>query len=303
MAGFFDKYEGSYGKSTGHYYIIGRVKRIVLGANLKSGQPNPDYNHEKDLGAVYFETLYSNKSGVKGTSSTSRPAYPIHSFVRQYPTIGEIVLIFPGPSSDLNDGTDRQDLWYMPPFGIWNSPNSNVFPNMEEYAKQPKRSELPTSDPNWWADTEKVSRVDDSWYNWNNRNWGTKWDVAVSNDEKYPDTELVDEEPNGDNLVLLYKFQTAWSPAFPVMEKLSAQYPDLLLTLNYQEETGWGGEAEFLRGEMISDADYNWECSECGYQETGEPPFCEECEYDTCPSCGYNEADERCEKHKEDWER
>jgi hypothetical protein len=147
MAGFFDKYEGSYGKSTGHYYIIGRVKRIVLGANLKSGQPNPDYNHEKDLGAVYFETLYSNKSGVKGTSSTSRPAYPIHSFVRQYPTIGEIVLIFPGPSSDLNDGTDRQDLWYMPPFGIWNSPNSNVFPNMEEYAKYIKSNQESTSIP------------------------------------------------------------------------------------------------------------------------------------------------------------
>ena len=84
------------------------------------------------------------------------------------------------------------------------------------------------------------------------------------------------------------------------MEKLSAQYPDLLLTLNYQEETGWGGEAEFLRGELISDADYNWECSECGYQETGEPPFCEDCEYDVCPSCGYNEADEPCAEHKDE---
>ena len=191
----------------------------------------------------------------------------------------------------------KEYTYSNPVFAFWNVIRPT---NMEEYDKQPKRSSLPTSDPNWWADTNKVASTDDSWYNWNNRNWGTKWDVAVSNDEKYPDTEVYDEEPNGDNLVLVYKFQTAWSPAFPVMEKLSAQYPDLLLTLNYQEETGWGGEAEFLRGELISDADYNWECNECGHQETGEPPFCEDCEYDVCPSCGYNEADEPCAEHKDE---
>jgi hypothetical protein len=172
-----------------------------------------------------------------------------------------------------------------PIFSFWNI----IRPlDMDAYEKQPDHSR---------SLSETLKFESNDWYSWNIRNWGTKWDVGVSNDEKWPDTELLDEDTNGDNLVLVYKFNTAWSPAFPAMEKLSAQYPELLLTLNYQEETGWGGEAEFLRGEMISDADYNWECSACGYQELGEPPFCEDCEYDMCPKCGYGEPDERCEKH------
>ena len=175
-----------------------------------------------------------------------------------------------------------------PIFAFWNIVRPT---DLSIYALQKD----PNEDPKKWFSGN-------NWYDWNVRNWGTKWDVSVSNDDKYPDTELIDEEPNGDNLVLVYKFNTAWSPAFPAFEKLSAQYPDLLLTLSYEEETGWGGEAEFVRGEMISDADYNWKCRECDYEETDEPPYCDICEYDMCPDCGYGEPmeedREKCEEHR-----
>ena len=140
-----------------------------------------------------------------------------------------------------------------------------------------------------------------NWYSWNVRNWGTKWDVAISDDDKYPDTELLDEEENGENLVLVYKFNTAWSPAVPAIEKLSKQYPDLLLTLQYEEEQGWGGEMEFLKGKIISESSYDWQCRECGF-EADETPYCEDCCHDMCPSCGYGEPDldlqEKCPTHK-----
>ena len=139
----------------------------------------------------------------------------------------------------------------------------------------------------------------DNWYNWNNRNWGTKWDVAVADDQQYASTELYKDEPNGENHVLVYGFETAWSPALTVLETLSSQYPDLLFTLNYKEETGWGGEMELLKGETISESEYNWQCYECDYEEMDEPPYCEECEFDVCPSCGYNESSEPCDDHKE----
>jgi hypothetical protein len=141
----------------------------------------------------------------------------------------------------------------------------------------------------------------DDWYSWNLRNWGVKWDVAVPDTTEYSETNLFDEETNGDNLVLVYRFDTAWGVPVPALEKLSSQYPDLLLTLEYEEETGWGGQMEFLRGVTTELSEYNWKCWECDYEETGEPPYCEDCEFDMCPKCGYGEpTDEdraKCQTH------
>lgn len=133
------------------------------------------------------------------------------------------------------------------------------------------------------------------WYDFNVREWGTKWDVAVSSDETYPDTSMEDTV-NGENHVVHYNFNTAWSPPFPAIAKLSAQYPTLLFTHSYEEETGWGGECEFLRGEKISESEYGWMCRECEHTED-ETPYCEECEWDMCPNCGWGEPDERCQTH------
>lgn len=77
-----------------------------------------------------------------------------------------------------------------------------------------------------------------NWYSWNISNWGTKWDIGIRDDDKYPDTELLEETDTS----LIYKFQTAWSPPLPAIEELSVQYPELEITLEYEEEQGWGGE-------------------------------------------------------------
>lgn len=193
----------------------------------------------------------------------------------------------------------KQVKYSNPVFAFWNIINPfDMGITAEEYATQPTRSELEPNNPNWWADTNRLRLIDKSWYSWNITNWGTKWDVAVSDDEKYPDTELVYEDENGENLVLVYKFQTAWGIPEEAMITLSKQFPTLLFTLSFEEETGWGGEIEFLRGNETVLSDYGWCCRNCGHQEA-ETPYCEECEYDTCPKCGYGEPDEMCEKHKE----
>ena len=170
----------------------------------------------------------------------------------------------------------------------------------EEYAQQPMRSELGVKDPNWWADNMRLQAIDKSWYSWNITNWGCKWDVAVSNDNKYPDTYMEGPTENGENLVVFYNFQTPWGIADEALNKLSKQYPSLLFTLSYEEETGWGGEREYLRGECISESEYGWRCRECDHTED-ETPYCEDCEYDMCPSCGYGEPmDEdraKCQTH------
>lgn len=89
-----------------------------------------------------------------------------------------------------------------------------------------------------YKDGEKQGQGEFNWYNFNNREWGTKWDIAVHDGEKHSDTQLNHEEKTK----LHYYFQTAWSPPLPVIEALSLQHPELEITLRYEEEQGWGGE-------------------------------------------------------------
>lgn len=173
----------------------------------------------------------------------------------------------------------EERIYSNPVFSFWNI----IAPtDMEAYHAQPDF---------------KADGLQNDWYSWNNRNWGTKWDVAVSDDNNYPDTQLYKDEANGDNNVLVYGFETAWSFPDNALAELSAQYPELLFTLSYEEETGWGGEHEYLRGERLDGSEYNWRCNECDYEESGEPPYCEDCQYDMCPSCGWGEPDETCQTH------
>ena len=166
-------------------------------------------------------------------------------------------------------------------FSFWNIIRPT---NMEAYLLQPARSELDVNDPNWWADTMRVSSTDDSWYNWNNRNWGCKWDAS--------DVALVADEPNGENHVLVYKFDTPWSPAMPAMLKLSEQYPTLLLTLEYEEEQGWGGEIEMHHGKISAESSYDDKCWEC--DEINNLDYCEECDSNVCLACKSNREGDTC---------
>jgi hypothetical protein len=167
-----------------------------------------------------------------------------------------------------------EDVSIDSPFSFWNI----IAPtDLDDYVGQP--------------DFQKRG-TDNSWYNWNIRNWGVKWDTT--------NPELVDEVENGDNLVLVYNFETAWGTPNEALIELSSQFPSLLLTNEYQEETGWGGETEFLKGEITAESEYGWKCWECDHTEE-ETPYCEDCEYDMCPSCGHGEPmeedREKCPTH------
>lgn len=139
------------------------------------------------------------------------------------------------------------------------------------------------------------------WYNFNNREWGTKWDVAVAEGDEYAETYMEGPVANGDNSVVYYNFNTAWSRPLPAIQKLSAQYPTLLFTLSYQEETGWGGEMEFLRGEIISESEYDSQCRDCDATDCME--YCENDCGEICSVCHWlGEADleavAECDEHK-----
>ena len=173
--------------------------------------------------------------------------------------------------------------------------------DLEAYKQQPARANVDINDPTWWAQTVEVSKTDNSWYNWNIRNWGVKWDVAVANDSQYSDTYMEEHEDEWTASVY-YNFNTAWGVADVALVKLSSQYPDILFTLSFEEETGWGGEWEILRGEIISQSEYETKCKDC--DETDCVEYCEDCQIDVCSVCfSLDEADpndvESCETHKQ----
>ena len=153
----------------------------------------------------------------------------------------------------------------------------------EEYACQPKRGDYSMDDPNWFAKSVEFAKTQKDWYSWNNSNWGTKWDVAVSDDDKYPNTELIEYKSEGEDNWLVYKYETAWSPAVTVLTKLSNLVPTSVLTLEYEEETGWGGEYEIVRGEVREILEYENRCYACqsfdtlSYCENDCGEFCSEC--------------------------
>lgn len=127
---------------------------------------------------------------------------------------------------------DKPVTYSNPIFSFWNI----VAPPEEKYDEY--------FEVNGYVDGKKTGNSPFNWYSFNNREWGTKWDVAVSDEAKYSDTSLESESPT----YLYYRFDTAWSPPVEAIEKLSSQYPELKITLEFEEEQGWGGEYLFSEG-------------------------------------------------------
>lgn len=216
-------------------------------------------------------------------------------------------LTIQGPKEQVDFIKDKLNTPYQKQFENWDTKTQSMefktylFPNPvfafhniynhiedgvsdEQYLRQPDYT-LPM--------LEQLQFKGNHWYDWNTRNWGTKWDVAVSHDDNYPDTELIEYKSEGDDNWVIYKFNTAWSPPTPAMEKLSALVPNCVLTLSFEEETGWGGEYEFVNGEMTADSNYDSKCRDCDAEDCME--YCENDCGEICNVCHYlGEADLEC---------
>ena len=122
-----------------------------------------------------------------------------------------------------------------------------------------------------------------NWYNWNNRNWGCKWDARVHF------AEMVDGK-------LVYEFDTAWAPPLQVIETLSENYPDLEITIRYVEEQGWGGE-HYFQGGMGSEVE-SWDIPESHAEAVKAFGECWHCQdignlYGDCPEAIASQSHDR----------
>lgn len=89
------------------------------------------------------------------------------------------------------------------------------------------------------------------WYAWNVENWGTKWgsyDVKVGGSHTILDRLVADGVTTE-----VVKFDTAWSPPFPVFDKIVELYPDCKFVFRWLDEDSQGsggGMATAENGEM-----------------------------------------------------
>jgi hypothetical protein len=115
-------------------FITGRVTKVVEGPLIPGTKIlDPDYRNPSDLGKIRYQLLESGQGST--LNSTGNPtAKPLHSAFKQYPVIGEIVLIFPGPSTKLNIKKGEQEFYYLPPYNIWSASHHNAFPDLNDYA-------------------------------------------------------------------------------------------------------------------------------------------------------------------------
>lgn len=137
----------------------------------------------------------------------------------------------------------------------------------------------------------------DDWYSFNNREWGTKWDVARPDETGDSDTYMTDFRADGQDNWVGYRFDTAWAPPVQALIHLSNQYPTAVLTLSWEEEQGFGGEIEFVAGEVTSESNYDSRCLECDEYNTVE--WCDDCDNTICTSCRYQVL-ESCNTHREE---
>jgi hypothetical protein len=117
------------------------------------------------------------------------------------------------------------------------------------------------------------------WYDWNLNNWGTKWDVSDCSSDSSPDCTS-------------YHFQTAWGPPIEVIVELSKQYPTLTLSLDWDEEQGFGAELVITDGEVIVVDEWDIPETHADTIKRGDYCYCEDADheddipFDDCPRDG-----------------
>ena len=131
----------------------------------------------------------------------------------------------------------------------------------------------------------------DWWYNWNVENWGTKWNCGEVWHDRTDDDSKVEGTTS-------YNFDTAWSPAEPVIAALAEKFPTLTITHRYCEGgMAYAGQVIYLNGEEISRDEYGggdelpeeaWLKDENGNVEYGER------DYDKVPM---NAFESFCDEH------
>lgn len=116
---------------------------------------------------------------------------------------------------------------------------------------------------------------ENNWYNWNNANWGCKWDANNAEIERDEDTYAV------------VRFETPWGVPLGILESIGKKFPELAFSWAWEEEQGFGGAFEIKGSNIETTDEYDIPESHADFEERGRTCNCdwldEEDWYDDCP--------------------
>jgi hypothetical protein len=119
---------------------------------------------------------------------------------------------------------------------------------------------LPDNNSDLVARVQHELATSDSWYEWNCRNWGTKWETGdkavIEYELPIPLTNEDFEIPAEMLLEITYRMETAWSPPVEALARLAEQYPEVTISLTSIDESDcFAMEAQWFR---VPVSPYEW---------------------------------------------
>jgi hypothetical protein len=196
---------------------------------------------------------------------------------------------YPSKNSKWNAETkesEQFDVTNDSPFSFWNFIEPE---DKEAYFGDSKKPEGYET----WDSAERLAHdlkfTGNGWYDWNNREWGTKWDASdVSVDDTFKDGK--------GNASVSITFETAWGIPEPVFHAMVKQHPTLDFNFECEEEQGWGAKYTSSDGDedgersLILTEEWDIPDSHSDYVDRGREDSCscawqddQEDWYDDCP--------------------
>ena len=103
--------------------ISARVTDIILDSNYPNFFELGGWN---SVGTIYFEPV----GGANLDSSTNNIALPLLPYLKTYPLVNELVLLFSLPDSNIGSNDDTKRYYYLNTIAIWNNQHMNGYPNL-----------------------------------------------------------------------------------------------------------------------------------------------------------------------------
>lgn len=72
--------------------------------------------------------LYRDITAEKETKATEYPALPLHTNIKQFPLLNEVVMLVQGPTSDIQTNVGTKDVYYSTVVNLWGSNHHNALP-------------------------------------------------------------------------------------------------------------------------------------------------------------------------------